>query len=109
MALCPRDQIRRLYSIPQVLAPCRQWLQTNLPQVGIIEPSSSHRQEWAFTGAILALGKRLGLTVVAEGIETELQLKRLRELGCELGQGFLFSPAVEASQVESLLATGFRI
>jgi diguanylate cyclase (GGDEF)-like protein len=48
-------------------------------------------QEWAFTGAILALGRRLGLTVVAEGVEDEGQLDRLREMGCELGQGYLFA------------------
>jgi EAL domain-containing protein (putative c-di-GMP-specific phosphodiesterase class I) len=47
--------------------------------------------EWAFTGAILALGRRLGLTVVAEGIEEPGQLERLRLLGCEYGQGFLFA------------------
>ncbi|MCV0403541.1 MAG: GGDEF domain-containing protein [Chloroflexi bacterium] len=48
-------------------------------------------QEWAFTSAILALGKELGLTVVAEGIEHEQQLERLRGMGCELGQGYLFA------------------
>jgi EAL domain-containing protein (putative c-di-GMP-specific phosphodiesterase class I) len=47
--------------------------------------------EWAFTGAILALGRRLGLTVVAEGIEEPGQLERLRAMGCEYGQGFLFA------------------
>jgi predicted signal transduction protein with EAL and GGDEF domain len=48
-------------------------------------------QEWAFTGAILALGRRLGLSVVAEGIENQGQLDRLRDMGCELGQGYLFA------------------
>ena len=38
-----RDQIRKLYSIPQVVAQCRQWLQVNLPQVELIEVSSSSR------------------------------------------------------------------
>jgi EAL domain-containing protein (putative c-di-GMP-specific phosphodiesterase class I) len=37
----------------------------------------------------------LGLEVVAEGVEITDQLSILRELGCEFGQGFLFSPAVE--------------
>ena len=64
-----------------------------------IEPSSSHRQEWAFTGAILALGKRLGLTVVAEGIEEPAQLERLRAMGCELGQGFLFARPATLSEL----------
>jgi sensor c-di-GMP phosphodiesterase-like protein len=41
--------------------------------------------------AIIAIGERLGLEVVAEGIETEEQIALLQELGCELGQGFLFA------------------
>ena len=38
----------------------------------------------------MRLGHSLGLTVVAEGVETPLQLNRLRELGCDRGQGYLF-------------------
>ena len=41
----------------------------------------------------------LGLTVVAEGIETEGQRKILRGLGCSHAQGFLWSRAIEAEQV----------
>jgi diguanylate cyclase (GGDEF)-like protein/PAS domain S-box-containing protein len=41
--------------------------------------------------AILAIGDRLGLEVVAEGIEYQEQSETLQELGCELGQGFLFA------------------
>ena len=40
--------------------------------------------------AVVRLGHSLGLTVVAEGVETPLQLNRLRELGCDRGQGYLF-------------------
>ena len=40
--------------------------------------------------AVVRLGHSLGLTVVAEGVETPLQLNRLRELGCDSGQGYLF-------------------
>jgi diguanylate cyclase (GGDEF)-like protein len=47
--------------------------------------------EWAFTGAILALGRALGLTVIAEGIENQGQHDRLLALGCSLGQGFHFA------------------
>jgi len=43
MAAGPREGIRKLYSIPQVLAQCRQWLQINLPHAEIIETSSSTR------------------------------------------------------------------
>jgi diguanylate cyclase (GGDEF)-like protein/PAS domain S-box-containing protein len=41
--------------------------------------------------AIIAIGERLGLEVVAEGIEFEDQIETLQDLGCELGQGFLFA------------------
>ena len=40
--------------------------------------------------AVVRLGHSLGLSVVAEGVETPLQLSRLRELGCDKGQGYLF-------------------
>lgn len=40
--------------------------------------------------AVVRLGQSLGLSVVAEGIESPLQLGRLRELGCDRGQGYLF-------------------
>ena len=54
--------------------------------------------------SIIALGHRLDLKVLAEGIETTGQLEYLRSLGCELGQGFLFSPAVPAEEVTRMLA-----
>jgi Amt family ammonium transporter len=47
--------------------------------------------------AIVALGQKLDMTMLAEGIETPAQLERLQRLGCELGQGFLFSPALPAN------------
>jgi EAL domain-containing protein (putative c-di-GMP-specific phosphodiesterase class I) len=53
--------------------------------------------------AIVAMGKALGLAMVAEGIETELQLRFLREIGCEFGQGYLFRRAVTAQEVPYLL------
>jgi diguanylate cyclase (GGDEF)-like protein/PAS domain S-box-containing protein len=43
---------------------------------------------------IVTLAHNLGLTALAEGIETEEQLSRLQALGCEFGQGYLFSPPV---------------
>lgn len=44
----------------------------------------------AIVSSIISLGLELGLSLVAEGIETTSQLDRLRSLGCELGQGYLF-------------------
>ena len=53
--------------------------------------------------AIAALGQKLEMTVLAEEIETQGQLERLRHLGCEVGQGYLFSPAIPAGQVSAML------
>jgi EAL domain-containing protein (putative c-di-GMP-specific phosphodiesterase class I) len=49
---------------------------------------------------MLRLAEGLGMRTLAEGIETEEQLKFLVEQGCELGQGFLFSRAIPADQIE---------
>jgi diguanylate cyclase (GGDEF)-like protein/PAS domain S-box-containing protein len=55
---------------------------------------------------ILMLGENLGIQVVAEGIEREDQLAILKDLGCRYGQGYLFSPPVDAAtakrQIKSL-------
>jgi diguanylate cyclase (GGDEF)-like protein/PAS domain S-box-containing protein len=53
--------------------------------------------------AIVSLGQKLDVTVLAEGIETQGQLAHLRALGCEVGQGYLFSPAVPACAVAAML------
>jgi diguanylate cyclase (GGDEF)-like protein len=52
----------------------------------------------------IALGHSLGLSVIAEGIEHAGQLHRLRALGCEYGQGFLFSRPLTSSALEAVLA-----
>jgi diguanylate cyclase (GGDEF)-like protein len=62
----------------------------------------------AVTRAIVALGHSLGLDVVAEGIETEAQLASLRDLGCEAGQGFLFSEPISADAIERWYAAARR-
>jgi diguanylate cyclase (GGDEF)-like protein/PAS domain S-box-containing protein len=51
--------------------------------------------------AVVRLGQSLGLNVVAEGIESPLQLSRLRDLGCDRGQGYLFGRPRPAALVEA--------
>jgi diguanylate cyclase (GGDEF)-like protein/PAS domain S-box-containing protein len=58
----------------------------------------------AIIRAVINLGRSLGIKVVAEGIESEEQARRLLELECDFGQGFLFSRAVPASQVPILVS-----
>ncbi|GAB5415893.1 MAG: EAL domain-containing response regulator [Congregibacter sp.] len=53
--------------------------------------------------ALAALAKKLRLPICAEGVETQLQLQFLHSLGCELVQGFLFSRALPASEVEPFI------
>lgn len=57
----------------------------------------------AIVEAVLNLGARLGLDVVAEGVETEQQVSNLGHFGCRLAQGFLFSHAIPACGVEAVL------
>jgi len=52
---------------------------------------------------ITLLAHRLKLKVIAEGIESQKQFERLLELGCDLGQGFLFSQPLQVTAVEGLL------
>jgi EAL domain-containing protein (putative c-di-GMP-specific phosphodiesterase class I) len=54
--------------------------------------------------AIVEIGRALGLTTVAEGIETPAELRRLRELGCPLGQGYLFAKPLERDAMADLVA-----
>jgi len=55
--------------------------------------------------AVIQLGRALGLTVVAEGVESPLQLQRLRDLNCDRGQGYLFGRPRPANLIETELAS----
>jgi diguanylate cyclase (GGDEF)-like protein len=58
----------------------------------------------AIVRTISTLARNLGMEVIAEGIETEEQFQQLKMLGCEYGQGYLFSRPVSNDGVEHLLA-----
>ncbi|MDB6096255.1 MAG: hypothetical protein JWM09_533 [Francisellaceae bacterium] len=53
--------------------------------------------------SIISMAKKLGLKIIAEGVETEAQLAFLKKEGCDVMQGFLFSEGVEAEQFVELL------
>jgi diguanylate cyclase (GGDEF)-like protein len=68
-----------------------------------VDRVGSGPEDSAVVAAIVKLSEALGLTVVAEGVETPTQLNKLRELGCELAQGYLFAPPLEAAALTELL------
>jgi diguanylate cyclase (GGDEF)-like protein len=65
---------------------------------------SSRGDSAAIVTAVIGLGRSLGITTTAEGVETEAQLEMVREQGCSEVQGFLFSPPLPAAAVSRLLA-----
>jgi diguanylate cyclase (GGDEF)-like protein len=61
-------------------------------------------EDYRVAHAIVHLGEAFGLCTLAEGIEDHEQFERMRELGCELGQGYYFSRPLPAEEVAPLLA-----
>ncbi|MEO8425099.1 MAG: EAL domain-containing protein, partial [Actinomycetota bacterium] len=64
------------------------------------DPEAAH-----IVGAFIQLGRGLGMTTLAEGIETEAERRSLADQGCELGQGFFFSRPVPADVITARLRT----
>lgn len=65
----------------------------------------SNPDDPAILQAVLNLGQSLGITTVAEGVETAVQAAFLRNQGCDIGQGFLFGMASPSSQIPDLVAS----
>ena len=55
---------------------------------------------------ILGIAKNMNIPAIAEGVETEGQLKILRELGCDLVQGYYFSPPLHPTEFEAKFLRG---
>jgi len=64
---------------------------------------SANSPDTALVAAAIAMGRALEMEVVAEGIETNEQVADLRELGCPLGQGFLFARPLPPEEIDTLL------
>jgi EAL domain-containing protein (putative c-di-GMP-specific phosphodiesterase class I) len=82
-----------------------------LPPVDVIKVDRSftaglgrNESDGAVVTAVLGLARSLGLTAVAEGIETEDQLGELRGLGCDVGQGFYFARPQAPEEIARVLA-----
>ena len=63
-------------------------------------------RDTAVTEAIVAMAHALSLRVVGEGAETQLQIDELSRLGCDLAQGYHFSPPVSAAEITRMLERG---
>ncbi len=65
----------------------------------------THPKDASIARTIIMLGSNLGLSVIAEGVETEAQRAFLEADGCHMYQGFLYSPAVTAQQFEAFVGS----
>jgi EAL domain-containing protein (putative c-di-GMP-specific phosphodiesterase class I) len=74
-----------------------------------VKDLSDKEDSRAIVKAVIGLGRSLGMSTTAEGVETEAQLDLVREQGCTEVQGFLFSPPLPGSAITKLFAeTGAR-
>jgi len=73
---------------------------------GFIRDMQSNPRHRAIVRTIVAFASDLGLSLTAEGVETEQQRAALVTMGCERGQGYLFAPALPAEEFEALLRGG---
>jgi diguanylate cyclase (GGDEF)-like protein/PAS domain S-box-containing protein len=62
-----------------------------------------HPDDMALCEAIIVMAHKLGLKVIAEGVETEQQRELLKRAGCDYAQGFLFSKAISGADLEEYL------
>ena len=68
-----------------------------------VMPLDDGGNERGLVPAIVEIGRALGMSTIAEGIETERQLQRLIAMGCNLGQGYLFARPLDASAMRDLV------
>lgn len=71
---------------------------------GFVNRMNEEKSINAIVEGIAKLGPILSLDIIAEGIETDQQLESLRAVGCNLGQGFLFSKAISAEHALKMLS-----
>jgi diguanylate cyclase (GGDEF)-like protein/PAS domain S-box-containing protein len=69
-----------------------------------IREIADDRNSAAISEGIITLGRSMGLSVIAEGVETQNQFATLQSIGCHVGQGYLFSRPLAAEEFVGLLA-----
>jgi EAL domain-containing protein (putative c-di-GMP-specific phosphodiesterase class I) len=58
--------------------------------------------------AIIMMAHKVGLKVIAEGVETEQQRDLLKEMGCDYAQGYLYSRPIPAHEFQAMLEAHYR-
>ena len=71
-----------------------------------VDGLAAEDEDTAIVSAIVDIASSLGLSAIAEGVETRAQLDALRQLGCDGAQGYLFAAPMSADEFEGLLAAG---
>ena len=66
-----------------------------------VSQMQSDQRNYQVVSTIIALSRQLGLTTVAEGIETPQQLQALQQLNCQMGQGYWFARPLPAHDIEA--------
>jgi diguanylate cyclase (GGDEF)-like protein/PAS domain S-box-containing protein len=72
-----------------------------------VQGVDAEAKDAAITANLVTLAHALGVLAIAEGIESDSQLASLRDLGCDLAQGYLFARPLPADDVRSVLSGGF--
>ncbi|MBC7982418.1 MAG: EAL domain-containing protein [Candidatus Obscuribacterales bacterium] len=70
---------------------------------------ASNAEDASIVRAIVALGRTLGMKIIAEGVETSEQAEFLRDAGCDDGQGYYYSPATSAADVRAMAMNPFPL
>ena len=84
---------------------CLQYLPVDTLKIAkpFVDGIAEDARQRAFVKAIVALGRTLGLKLVAEGVERPEQRDQLRDLRCECAQGYYFSRPVVAEEITDML------
>jgi diguanylate cyclase len=69
----------------------------------LIHGMTAQAKDAAIVRAVISLGRELGFTVLAEGVETEEQLDMLDSLGCQQAQGYLLGPPIPAAEARTVM------
>ncbi|GLY00802.1 MULTISPECIES: bifunctional diguanylate cyclase/phosphodiesterase [Actinoplanes] len=87
------------------LAYLRQWPVHEVKiDDNFVQGMATDTGDLAIVRAVVGLSREFGLAVVAEGVESELTLELLEEMGCEIGQGYLFSRPLPYERLEAWLS-----